>query len=89
MLSRGVNLSAVSYILHAGNHVTVQSNKIFDLSFHNSSLAGPLSSGLKYFRFRLRFRQVNQIFRKNLLAVSYCAESDSMQYLTARSPTVS
>ena len=39
-----------------------QSNEIFDLHFfHYSNLSGPLTNGLKYFRFWLRFRGVIQI----------------------------
>ena len=39
--------------------------------FHHSNLPGPLTNRLKYFQFWFRFRQVNQIFRKNLPTVSY------------------
>ena len=54
-------------------------------------LPGPLTNGLNYFRFWLRFRRVIRIFlgiilcRVNLSAVSYCAESISPQYHTAGS----
>ena len=47
-----------------------QSNEIFDLFFHNSSLPGPLSNGLKYFWFWLRFRRVIRVFQDWLRAVS-------------------
>ena len=50
--------------------------------FHNSNLSGPLSKGLKYFWFWLRFRWVIRIFRKNFHGVSYCAESISPGYAT-------
>ena len=71
ILSR-VNLTAVSYCAESsgfsGSYLKGQSTDIFDLFFYNTSLPGPLSNGLKYFRFRLVFRRVIQIFCKNFPA---------------------
>ena len=50
----------------AGSHVTFPDPI--------SNLPGPLTNGLKYFRFLLRFRPVNTIFC-NIPAVSFCGES--------------
>ena len=63
-----------------------QSNEIFDPQFFSSfepvwGDSGPLTNGLKYFRFWLCFRRIFPEF----LAVSYCVESSSAQYHTARS----
>ena len=55
--------------------------------FHHSNQPGPLTNGLKYFRFWLRFRWDIRIFM-NLRAVSYCAESVCPRYDTAQGPSL-
>ena len=86
---RRVNLLGVSYPCESNDfsrsYLKGQSSKGFDLFFHNSSLPGPLSNGLKYVRFWSRFCRVIQSFRKNLPRVSNCAESISQGYHTAQS----
>ena len=71
MILRWVNLPAVSYCGEScdlpGSYLKGQSKEIFNLYFHNSSPAGPLSNGLRCFRFLWRFRRVGKMFRKNLL----------------------
>ena len=68
------------------------SNKIFDLQFFFiiRTCLGHWLIQLKYLQFR-KISPVNQMFRKNLPKVSYCAESISLQYRTAgsQSPPVS
>ena len=62
-----------------------QFNEIFyPQFFHHSNRPGPLTNGLKYFRFWFRFRQDIHIFSE-FRAVSYCAESSFPQDQTVRS----
>ena len=86
----GVNLPWVS---HPGesfdfyeSYIKGNSNEIINYFFSlHSNLPGPLTNGLKYFRFWLRLREVIQIFPKNLKGydtagvnlpgISYCRES--------------
>ena len=61
-MSRGIipkRVMRLFWILFKG-----QSNEIFYRFFHTSSLPdpGPLSNGLKYFRFWLRFRRIIRVF---------------------------
>ena len=80
-----VNLPAVSF---CGESCDLSSPMKFSTCFfslHNSSLPGPLSNGLKYFRVWLRFCRVIRVFRDWLRAVSYCAESVSPKYDTVLS----
>ena len=45
-----------------------QSNEILNLHFfHYSNLSGPLSDGLQYFKFWIRFRRVIQILASKKL----------------------
>ena len=68
-----------------GTYLKGQSNEIFHPHFfQHSNLTGPLTNGFKYFRFWLRFRRIFRFFL-NLPAVSYCAESVSLQYYTVGS----
>ena len=52
--------------------------------FHHSNRPGPLTNGLKYYRFLFRFRPDIPIFSK-FRTESYCAESVSAQYHTVLS----
>ena len=56
-----------------------QYNKILTSRFvHHSNKHGPLTKGLKYFRFGLKIRRVNRIFpKKSPRSIIYCAESVS------------
>ena len=62
-----------------------QSKEIFDPQFfHHSNWPGSLTNGLKCFQISFCFCRDIQIFTK-LRAVSYCTESSTVQYHTARS----
>ena len=90
MILRRVNLPGVKYpgekYDFSISYLKGQSNEIFDMFFHDSSLPGPLSNGLKYFKFLLRFCWFIRIVRKISPGyhtasqsprgtISYCAES--------------
>ena len=63
---------------------TVQTRFSTSSFFHHSNQPGPLTNGLKYFRFWLSFCRVIWIFL-NLPGVWYCAESISPGYHTPES----
>ena len=89
MILRWVNLPTLAYCREScdlsRSCLKGQSNEIFDMFFHNSSLSGPLSNGLKYFRFWLRFLELFiWISRDWLRAVSYCGESSHFLKLLHR-----
>ena len=66
-----------------------QSNEFFNYQFlHYSNRSGPLTNGLKYFRFWFRSRRDIRIFPE-LRAVSYCAELDSLINITREMQRIS
>ena len=72
------NLCAVWYCAESRDFSVAflkgQSNEIFYVFFHNSSLRWPLSYGFKYFRYLYRFRPVIRVLRDGLRAVWYSAD---------------
>ena len=93
-MPRRVYLPMVSYpgesLAFSESELKEQSDEIFDLFFfQNSSLPGPMSNSLKYFRFWLRFLRVIQIVCKNLSGNHTRRVTQDPGELTANSKAVS